>query len=140
MAERPGIIMCFDYGTQKMGVAVGQRLTCTATPIAVLRARDGVPDWDQVSGLIEEWHPVQLLVGLPLNMDGSDSELSKQAEKFSRRLEGRYRLPVDLMDERLTSFEVRHRQKESGNSSDEPIDALAAQLILESWFAAHPAD
>jgi len=140
MAERPGIIMCFDYGTQKMGVAVGQRLTCTATPIAVLRARDGVPDWGQVSGLIEEWHPVQLLVGLPLNMDGSDSELSKQAEKFSRRLEGRYRLPVDLMDERLTSFEVRHRQKESGNSSDEPIDALAAQLILESWFAAHPAD
>ena len=130
----PGIIMCFDYGTQRIGVAIGQRLTRTATPLAVLPAKDGIPKWDDLGKLITEWQPVYLVVGLPLNMDGSESDISIRAEKFARRLTGRFNLPAEMMDERLTSFEVRHRQKENGSVSKEPIDALAAQLILESWF------
>lgn len=121
--------MGFDYGTTKMGIAVGQSLTGTATPIAVIRARDGIPDWDAIDALVREWSPRQFVVGLPINMDGSMSDMARAAAKFGRRLTGRYHLPHELADERLSSFEAR----EFGD--DDNIDAVAAKLILETWLA-----
>ena len=122
-------IMAFDFGTTRVGVAIGQRITGTATPLSVIAARDGIPDWAVIDRLVEEWQPEELVVGLPINMDGTESDMSVAAEKFSRRLHGRYHKPVHLMDERLSTFEAR------SFNEPEQVDAIAARLILESWLA-----
>ncbi len=124
-----GVIMAFDFGMGKIGVAVGQQITGSATPLKILKAKDGIPNWQEIEALIKEWQPSGLVVGLPLNMDGSPSEMSRLAEKFSRKLHGRYNLPTATMDERLTSFEAAEYA-----AADEPVDAIAAKLILESWL------
>jgi len=126
MAE---IVMGFDFGTSKIGVAVGQAITGTATPLTILKARDGIPDWQQVEKLIKEWQPSKLVVGLPLNMDDTPSEMSRLAEKFARKLSGRFNLPSETVDERLSSFEAANRSE-----GEKLIDAIAAQLILETYF------
>jgi putative Holliday junction resolvase len=116
---------------------VGNRVTGTSQPLTTLRARDGIPDWAEIAGLLKEWQPTQLLVGQPLNMDGSESELSRLAAKFGRRLEGRFQLPVAFMDERLSSFEAKEILREQGHRGDyreQPADSLAAHLILQSWL------
>jgi putative Holliday junction resolvase len=133
--------MAFDYGLRQIGVAVGNTVTGTAQALCTLRARDGIPDWDQIAALLKEWQVGQLVVGLPLNMDDSESELSQRAQKFGRRLHGRFDLPVDYMDERLSSFEAKQQLAEQGhrgNYQQQPADALAAQLILQSWFESGP--
>lgn len=133
----PETIIAFDYGTRHIGVAVGQSVTATATPLAPLAARDGVPDWDRVAALLSEWRPDRLVVGRPLNMDGTESELSQRAARFARRLHGRFGLPVAQWDERLSSFEARGQIIERSGSRDfrgENVDSLSAVLILESWF------
>lgn len=124
-----GVSMAFDFGMGKIGVAVGQQITGSATPLKILKAKDGVPNWQEIEVLIKEWQPATLVVGLPLNMDGTPSEMSRLAEKFSRKLHGRYNLPIATMDERLTSFEAAEYAE-----GDEPVDAIAAKLILESWL------
>ena len=98
-----GMVLAFDYGLRRIGVAVGNALTGTATALPVLPARDGVPDWERIRRLIGEWGPVLLLVGLPLNMDGTPSAMSERAARFSRRLHGRFGIRCELMDERLSS-------------------------------------
>jgi putative Holliday junction resolvase len=118
---------------------VGNSLTETCQTLAVLPARDGIPDWPVVAQLVEEWQPGLLLVGNPLNMDDSESELSRLAQKFGRRLAARFRLPVEYMDERLSSFEAKQQLRDEGHRGDyrrEPADSLAAKLVLESWFRA----
>ncbi len=122
--------MGFDFGTQKIGVAVGQRLTGTATPVAIVRAVNGAPDWHELERLVVEWQPAKLIVGLPINMDDSESDMSRLARRFAQRLAGRFGVPVETMDERLSSFEVRSEHK--GEQRD--IDDLAAVVILESWL------
>lgn len=122
---------------RQIGVAVGNRVTGTSQPLKTLRARDGIPDWTEITTLLEEWQPTQLVVGQPLNMDGSESELSHLAAKFGRRLEGRFQLPVAFMDERLSSFEAKELLREQGHKGDyreQPADSLAAHLILQSWL------
>lgn len=134
------LLLGFDYGTRQIGVAVGQVITGQARELCVLRAQNGVPDWQQVEALMREWQPDALVVGLPLNMDGSPSEMSARAEKFARRLHGRFNLPVHTHDERLTTFEAkgqRMRQGHSGSYRDDPVDALAAALLLEGWLETH---
>tara|TARA_B100001964_G_scaffold245799_1_gene336418 strand:+ start:11827 stop:12240 length:414 start_codon:yes stop_codon:yes gene_type:complete len=126
------LVMAFDFGRNKIGIAVGHTITKTATPIAIIKARDGIPEWLEIEKLIREWQPGLFVVGLPINMDGSPSEMSRLAEKFARRLQGRFDIPYEMMDERLSSFEAR-----SGEASDNPIDDVAAQLILESFFQDH---
>lgn len=135
-------VLAFDYGTQRIGVAVGQSIIGTASPLPALKANDGVPNWDHIAALIKEWQPQRLLVGLPLNMDDSESELSTRARKFANRLHGRFGLAVELWDERLSSFEARgemlaHGPKiyRDGNFKDGKVDSLSACLILEGWFA-----
>ena len=135
-ALRPYTALAFDFGTRSIGVAVGQSLTGSATPLPPLRARDGIPNWDQLAALLKEWQPRQLVVGRPLNMDGSESELSQLAGKFGRRLEGRFALPVAAIDERLSSFEARGELLARGRRDfrDAGVDGLSAALILQSYW------
>jgi putative Holliday junction resolvase len=130
-------LIAFDYGTKVIGVACGQTLTHTARALNPLKAQDGVPNWDQVEDLLQEWQPDLLVIGLPLNMDGSPSELSQRAEKFARRLHGRFGLATEMVDERLSSFEAKGRVIEQTGSRDfkqHDVDSIAAELILQSWF------
>ena len=127
----------FDFGAKSIGVAYGQSLTGTGRELAPLKAHDGVPNWQTVAELIKQWQPQQLVVGLPLNMDGSDSDLSQRAGKFGRRLKERFGLTVSYMDERLSSIEAKEIAKQRGHTGDyskQRIDSIAARLILESWF------
>ena len=130
--------IAFDYGLKTIGAAVGQSLTKTATPLTAIKANDGVPaNWQDIEKLLTEWQPNICLVGLPLNMDGSHSEMSQRAEKFARRINGRFNIKVDTMDERLSSFEARGEIIETTGSRDfkkNAVDSLSAKLILESWF------
>lgn len=133
--------LCFDFGTKTIGVAVGQSVTGTASALTELRASDGVPEWSEVQRLIDEWQPHTVVVGLPLNMDGSESELSTRARKFANRIHGRFGVVVALADERLSSFEAKGEIIEREKSSDfkrHQVDSLAARLILESWLASGP--
>ena len=131
-------VMAFDFGLRQIGVAIGNCLLGTTQPLPILRAKDGVPDWRALEALIDEWRPDLLVVGDPLNMDGSDSELCAQAGKFARRLHGRLGLEVKMVDERLSSFEAKHASREHGHRGDfrrQPVDSLAAELILRTWLA-----
>lgn len=137
MTVRPHTALAFDFGLSSIGIAYGQSLTGTAQPIPPLKARDGIPDWNAVEKIIKEWRPNCLVVGLPLNMDDTESELSRRARKFGNRLHGRFSLPIEFMDERLTSFASKQDAKARGHKGDykkDPIDSFAAQMILEDWF------
>ena len=130
-------LLAFDYGTKNIGVASGQTITRSANSQPALKAKDGIPDWNQIEKLLKDWQPNLVLVGLPLNMDGSESELSVRARKFANRLHGRFGVKVELVDERLSSFEAKGEVMERGGSRDykhNPIDSIAARVILESWF------
>ena len=121
--------MAFDFGMKKIGVAIGQPITRSANRLTVLTARDGVPDWQKLQQLVDAWQPSHLVVGLPLNMDGTGSEMSHLATKFGRRLSGRFNIPHSTLDERLSSFEARLLAKDK-----RPYDDIAAKLILETYF------
>ena len=122
------IIMGFDFGMKRIGVAVGQKVTQTASGLTVVQACDGIPRWEYLDKIVLDWQPEKFVVGLPINMDGSDSEMSKKAQKFSRRISSRYKIKSEMFDERLTSFEAREHDSETH------IDAIAAKIILESWL------
>jgi len=128
-------VLAFDYGLGRIGCAAGQTLTGTGTPLAALKARDGQPDWSTVEKLIAEWRPDALLVGLPLNMDGSESDFCLRARKFARRLHGRFGLPVTMVDERLSTREAKTRTGYRRSYRDNPVDDVAAQVILETWLS-----
>ena len=127
-------LLAFDYGTRSIGVANGQTITCSANPLTELRARDGTPNWDDIEKLLAEWQPDLVLVGLPLNMDGTESDFAARARKFARRLHGRFGVQVAMVDERLTTREAKSMVAHRDSYRDNPVDALAAQLILESWL------
>mgnify|MGYP001342576361 CR=1 FL=1 len=128
------IVMAFDFGLKRIGLAVGQTLTKTAQPIHILKAEEGKPNWDSVAKYINQWGPDVLIVGLPLNMDGTESEMCLLAKRFANKLGGKFGLPVETFDERLSTFEAKTKADESQVKSDKNIDAIAAQLILESWL------
>ncbi len=130
-------VLGFDFGTRNIGVASGQVITRTATALPSLKARDGIPDWQQIEALIDEWRPDAVVVGIPLNMDGSESDMSRRARKFGNRIHGRWGLPFYPADERLTSFEAKEwagRLGHKGHYRSNPVDAMAAQIILEAWL------
>ncbi len=133
-------VLGFDFGTRRIGIAVGQELTHTATALTTLNSADGGPDWDGIGRLIEQWQPDALVVGLPLNLDGSESESSRLARRFGNRLSGRYNLPVFTADERLSSSEAEAILAEQGRFDKADIDKLAAQLILQSWLEEQTTD
>lgn len=131
-------LMGFDFGTQKIGIAIGQQLTQTASALPEIPAKDGQPQWQTVASLIEEWKPDAFVVGIPFNEDGSENPLSARARKFGNRLHGRFGLPLFTINEHLSSYDARdHIQQYSGRAakSNRYVDSVAAVLILESWFS-----
>lgn len=134
MTAAPALLLGFDYGTRRIGVALGETLTASARPLGTVVVHRNRPDWEALGRLVEQWRPARLVVGLPLELDGGEQEVTRGARRFGRQLEGRYRLPVDLVDERLTTRAAREQRAASGRWRD-PIDPLAAQLILEGWLA-----
>jgi putative Holliday junction resolvase len=131
-------VLAFDFGLRQIGLAVGNCHTGTSQPLTTVKARDGVPDWQVIESLIDEWQPDCLVVGMPLNMDGSASELARLAGKFGRRLAERFQLMVEFEDERLSSFEAKQQLSALGHRGDyqsAPADSLAAKLILDTWLA-----
>ena len=132
------LVLAFDFGTRRIGVSVGNELLRSARELSPLPARDGIPDWDHISALVEEWQPDRFVVGLPLNMDGSESEMSTRARKFGKRLFGRYGVECEMFDERGTTREAKaiaREQGHGGNFRKESVDGIAAVLILEGFFA-----
>jgi len=130
-------ILGFDFGMKNIGIAVGQELTRTANPLTAIKARDGIPDWDHIQKLLSEWQPALLVVGLPLNMDGTEQTMTAAAKRFGNRLNGRFNIPVEWQDERLTTYEALDQmgirsKMDSRQRSD--VDQLSAQLILQSWL------
>lgn len=121
------LVLAFDYGLRHIGVAVGQSVTGTATPLTTVAARDGRADWVAIDKLVGEWRPAAVIVGLPLNMDDSESPMSERARRFARQLGQRTRLPVRLVDERLTSRAARAVEPSQSH-------AHAAALIAETWL------
>lgn len=130
-------IIAFDFGTRSIGAAIGQDVTRTAQPLKAFKAKEGSPNWQEIERLLKEWHPNYLVVGLPLNMDGSEQPLTLQAKKFANRLHGRFGYQVHLQDERLTTTEARANIFHSGGYqalTKGHVDAASAVIILESWF------
>ncbi|WP_318448210.1 Holliday junction resolvase RuvX [Photobacterium leiognathi] len=131
-------VLGFDYGTKSIGVAIGQELTGTATPLAAIKANDGVPNWDNIEKLLKEWQPDLVVVGLPLDLEGKELEtITPRAKKFANRVHGRFGCQVKLHDERLSTVEARAELFERGgyrSLSKGNIDSQSAVVILESWF------
>lgn len=131
-------VVGFDFGTGSIGVAVGQSLTGTASPLEALKAKDGQPDWNLVKRVFDEWQPDFCVVGLPLNMDGTEQLVTQQARKFANRLHGRFGVDVKMQDERLTTTSVREELFERGGFASLTkgrVDSAAACMILEDFFA-----
>jgi len=135
-------LLAFDFGLRRIGVAVGQTLTGSASPVGVVPARDGEPDWQLLEKYLREWAPAELVVGLPYTMDGGEQDITQRARKFATALAGHFAGPVHMIDERLSSREAETRLKtlrQAGRRriSREDIDCAAACVILESWLNTH---
>jgi putative Holliday junction resolvase len=137
-------ILAIDFGGRRIGIASGSVITGTSSQVATLTASNGQPDWQQFDTIVSEWAPDLLVVGMPYNMDGSESAMSEKAKVFAGVLAERYDLPVDMVDERLTSAEASSILKEqrrlglkTKKINKAEIDSLAACLIAESWLQMH---
>ncbi len=139
---KPHLVLSLDYGVKKMGMALGNTITQTARAFDILAMNNGQPDWDNLLGIIKVWGVSQIIVGLPLNMDGSSSMLSKRAHKFARRLAHRImeqHIPATVMmcDERLSSVEAREIAWENSwiDNPRAPIDDISACILLSTYFS-----
>lgn len=132
--DSQGYLLGFDFGLKRIGVAVGQTITQTATPEAIVNSRDGKPDWDHITQLFEKWQPIGIVVGLPMRLNGEEQAMTQPARKFGQRLSGRYKTPVHYIEEQLSSIEAEQRN----NHKTKHIDDHAAQVILENWLQNHP--
>lgn len=136
-------VLGFDFGTKSIGVAVGQQITASATPLLSLKAVDGIPNWDEIAKLIQEWQPDLVVVGLPLNMDGTEQEMTHRARKFANRLNAKFGVKIVTQDERLTTTDAKARLFELGGFkalTKGQVDAVSAVLIVESYFENHFGD
>ncbi len=132
-----GTVLAFDFGEKRIGVATGETLLRSAHPLTVIHAESNDDRFAAIAKLVDEWCPVQLVVGLPTHADGTPHEMTRLAQKFAERLRRRYHIPVGFADERLTSLDAERRLRESGRNSRNAkpvLDAVAAQLILQTWF------
>ncbi|WP_445003699.1 Holliday junction resolvase RuvX [Halomonas mongoliensis] len=137
--EGERLILGFDFGTRRIGVAVGNELLASARELDPLPARDGIPDWQQVARLVEEWRPDLFVVGLPLTAEGEEQPMSTRARKFGKRLFGRFGVPCEMVDERGSTGEAKVIARERGhrgNYREASVDGISAVLIVERWFAA----
>ena len=124
-------IIAFDFGIKKIGVAVGQTSTYTSSPLLIIKNKDGKVNWEEINKLINEWNPELIIVGKPLNMDGTDSEIMKKVDRFLKKLKSLHHARYEYIDERLTTFEAKQILAENKNNN---IDANAAKILIENWF------
>ena len=137
MGEAARVFLGFDFGTRHLGIAVGSTASGRAEPLASLPVRQNLPEWAALDRIIAEWKPATLIVGLPLNMDDSDNDMTRAARKFGQRLQGRYNLPVRWVDERLTSVDAKNALVEARvpwKRRKAQVDKLAACNILQAYL------
>lgn len=136
--DKAGTYLGFDFGTHKIGVAVGQRVTGTASPLETIRSEKKRVRWDAIDRLVKTWHPDALIVGIACQSDGRDNPVTPLMRRFCRQLEARYRLPVYPVDEHLTSYESRRLLFDEINLRARKVqefnDQVAAKLILQTWL------
>jgi putative Holliday junction resolvase len=130
-------LLGFDFGTRKIGIAVGQTVSGTASPLETVRARGQKPDWKRIEAIIREWQPEAAVLGLPMRMDDTEEDWIDRVHRFARQLEGRFGLPVHLVDERLTTLQAETDLGLRDAGPDDRVDAWAAKLILETWLGDH---
>ena len=143
--EPPKSLLAIDFGLRRMGIASGSLFTGTATALQTVPAQAGRPDWNRMDRLIAEWRPELLVLGLPRNTDGTDSDMTLAVLEFATSLQERYELPVEFVDERYTSAEAESLLREQRRQgvrnkklTKEDVDAMAACLIAESWIRDRP--
>ena len=124
-------IVAFDFGTKKIGVAVGQTATYSSSPLQIIINKDNKVNWSEISILLNEWNPELIIVGKPLNMDGTDSEIMKQVEKFYEKLKNTFDVNLEYIDERLTTFEAKQILEDTDINQ---VDANAAKILIDNWF------
>lgn len=137
LASHATTILAFDFGANKIGVAVGNTETGTASPLALVCAASGAARLEKIEALVREWNPGKLIVGLPVTLEGAENEMTRRARRFARQLAARFRLPVDFADERLTSVVAEERLREGargGQKYKDLVHAAAAQIILQSYL------
>ncbi|MDT7849421.1 Holliday junction resolvase RuvX [Methylophilus sp. VKM B-3414] len=137
-----GTLLAFDFGEKRIGVAVGDTLLKLAHPLLTIEAEDNAAKFAQIESLLKEWQPALLVVGLPMSLDGEAHAMTALAQKFAQRLEGRFNLPVVMVDERLSSAEASQSLREAGirgRAQKQMLDQVAAQTILQSYFDAYHA-
>jgi putative Holliday junction resolvase len=146
MAAATGTLLAFDYGRRRIGVAVGNTVTGRARALETIAATDAGPDWTRIGALLEEWRPARLVVGVPYNdaaPGAAGDDIAREAQRFARRLHGRFGLPVELVDERLSSaaayegLAAERRAGRRGRIAREDIDSAAAAVILQDWLDKH---
>ncbi len=149
-------ILAIDFGFSKMGLAIGNIQMKSSTALGILRAKNGVPIWDDLDKVIHQWKPKMLLIGYPINMDGTESTMSKLVEEFAESLNNRYSIDYELIDERLSSFEAKgiligqyhlnntfnrkrqkkqKKQKRQKKYNLQEVDSIAASILLDNWFS-----
>src|SRR3990167_9749211 len=131
------VLLGFDFGMKRIGIAVGQTVTKTARPLTTINATEGVPQWTILDKIIRTWQPDACIIGIPLNMDGTEQPITQIARQFAQQLHERYQLPIHEMDERLSTKDARERVFTEGGYKalqDRQIDSVAAQLILQNWL------
>lgn len=134
---KPETYLGFDYGTRRIGVAVGNSVSASASPLDTINVKNEQPDWQHITRLIEEWQPDALIVGWPIQMDESDNPVTAKARRFGNRLHGRYRLTVHHIDERLSSHMALSEIREAGYNGRRSrglVDSYAAREILQTFL------
>lgn len=137
LVRQPGTVLAFDFGVKRIGVAVGEWPLAQAHPLTTIHGEANAERFAAIEALLKEWRPVSLVVGLPVALDGSAHEMTARSTRFANQLRGRFGLPVDYAEERLSSVEAEERLRASGHnarSAREHVDALAAQIILQCFF------
>jgi putative holliday junction resolvase len=137
-----GTVLGFDFGSVRIGVAVGETLTGLAHPLTLIASEPVVQRFEKIGALLAEWQPQQLVVGLPTHLDGVAHEMTQRCRRFGHQLHGRFNLPVTWVDERLSSVEAERRLQKAGQSvrqTKRHVDAVAAQILLQQWLDQHAA-
>lgn len=132
-------ILGFDFGLKNIGIAYGQALTNIATPLTTIKANNGIPNWNEIKNIIDEWQPNVLIVGIPLNMDGTEQDTTVLARKFAISLKNTFNLPVIEVDERLTTWEAKKELKipykdAVSKKEQHKVNAKAAAILIEQWL------
>jgi putative holliday junction resolvase len=140
---REATLLAFDFGTRRIGVAIGNTLVRVARPLATIDAQEADARFAAIAALVREWQPDRLVVGIPVHADGTEHAMTLRARRFARQLAGRFRLPVVYADERYTTqaaASVLESDGAGGRDGRGKRDEIAAQVILQAWFDAHHAD